>query len=115
MPATPSANTIGIESRISAAKTKATVASSMNGPSLVLGIALRQRGDHGREAVDGDQETADHRRRVEPGEIYFESRCGDRTVEQAELEAVPRDEQANADDERVIEAVDPELRGLRQA
>src|SRR6266699_354074 len=115
MPATPSANTIGIESRISTTKTVATVASNMNGPASVLGFASRQRGDHHRQAVDGDQDAADHARGVEPGEIDFETRCCEGAVEQAEPEAVPRRQQADACDQRVIEAVDPELRGLGQA
>src|SRR5713101_10173827 len=115
MPATPSANTIGIESRISTTKTMATVASSMNGPASVLGFALRQRGDHHREAVDGDQDTADHGRRVEPGEIDFETGRRECAVEQAKLEAVPRSKEADARYQRVIETVDPELRGLGQA
>src|ERR1700719_3102251 len=42
MPATPSANTIGIESRIRATKTAGTVASSMKWSVSVLGIALWQ-------------------------------------------------------------------------
>src|SRR5216684_711184 len=114
MPATPSANTIGIESRISTTKTMATVASSMNGPASVLGFALRRRGDHHRQAVDGDQDAPDHGRRVEPGQIDFEAGRRERAVEQAELEAVPGGEQADARDQRVIETVDPELRGRRQ-
>src|ERR1700716_4322894 len=115
MPATPSANTIGIESRINTTKTMATAASNIECSASVLGLALRQRGDHHCKAVDGDQDAAYDRRRIEPGEIDFETRRRQRAVEQAELEAVPRGEQADACDQRVIETVNPELRGLRQA
>src|SRR3954465_11583479 len=111
----PSANTIGIDSRISAAKTMATVASSMNYPGSVLRFALRQRRDHHREPVGGDQDAADHRGRVEPGEIDFQTGRDERAVEQAQLEAVIRREQADARYQRVIETMDPKLRGLRQA
>src|SRR3954451_10626022 len=102
MPAMPSANTIGIDSRISATKTMATVASSMNEPASVLRLALRQRRDHHRKTVDRDQETAGHRRRVEPGEIDPEPGRDQRAVEQAEFQAVIRREQADARYQRVI-------------
>src|SRR3954452_20841381 len=115
MPATPSANTMGIDSRISATKTMATVASSMNDPASVLRLALRQRRDHHRKTVDGNQDAADHRRRVEPGEIDFETGRRERAVEQAEFQPVPRREQADARYQRVIETMDPELRRRRQA
>src|ERR1700759_2273895 len=115
MPAIPSANTIGIESNIRMAKTMATVASSMNDTASVLGLALRQWGEHHRKPVDGDQQAADDGRRVEPGEVDFEARRGQHAVEQAELEAVPRHQQADAGDQRMVEAMDPELRGLGQA
>src|SRR3977135_4176795 len=111
MPATPSANTIGIDSRINTTKMAATVASNMNDTALVRGVALRQRGDHHREAVDGDQDAADYRGGVEPREIDFEAGRRQRAVEQAQLEAVIRRKQAHACDQRVIETVDPELRG----
>src|ERR1700687_1472514 len=112
MPATPSANTIGIDSTTSTANTMATVASSIN--ASVLGLALRQRGDHHRKAIDRDQDAADHAGRVEPGQIDLEPGRRQRAVEQAQLEAVPCRQPAKACDQRVIEAVDPELRGLRQ-
>src|SRR4051812_12683218 len=111
----PSANTIGIESRIRAAKMMATVASSINDSGSVLGLALRQRGDHHRKTIDGDQDATDDRRGVEPGEIDLEAGRHQCAVEQAELEAVPGCEHADADDEGMIETVDPELRGFRQA
>src|SRR5437868_11622769 len=115
MPATPSANTIGIDSRISATKTMATVASSMNDPPSVLRRVLWQRRDHHRKPVSRDQDAADHRGCVEPGEIDFEAGRGQRAVEQAEFQAVPRGEQADAGDQRVVETMDPELRRLRQS
>src|SRR5437868_5993545 len=92
----------------------ATVASSMNDPPSVLRLALRQRRDHHRNPVDGDQDAADHRRCVKPGEIDVEAGRGERAVEQAKLEAVPPGEQADACDQRVVETMDPELRRLRQ-
>src|SRR5882724_597040 len=113
MPATPSANTIGIDSRISATKTMATVASSINGPGQCWGSPCGS--GHHREAVDGDQDAADHGRRIEPGEIDFEAGRRECAVEQAELEAVPRSKEADARYQRVIETVDPELGGLGQA
>src|SRR5947209_11921857 len=115
MPATASANTIGIDKRISATKTMATVASSMNDPASVLRLAVRQRREHRRKAVDRNQHAADHRGRVEPGEVHLQARRREGAVEQAELEAVIRREQADARYQRVIEAVDPELRPLGQA
>src|SRR5947209_907005 len=102
MPAIPSANTIGIDSRTSTANTMTTVASSMD--ASVLGLALRQRGDHHRKSVDGDQDAANQRRRVEPGQIDFEARRRQRAVEQAQFEAVPGRQSAEAHDQRVIEA-----------
>src|SRR6202790_5813414 len=113
MPAMPSANTIGIDSSTSTAKTMATVASSMN--ASVLGLALRQRGDLDSKAIDRDQDAADHAGRVEPGQVDLEPGRRQRAVEQAELEAIPRRETAKARDQRVIEAVDPELRAFGQA
>src|SRR5580704_890512 len=104
----PSANTIGIESSTSTAKTMATVASSMN--ASVPGLAARRRTDHDGEPIDGDQDAADHARRVEPGQIDFEPGRRQRAVEQAKLEAVPRRQQTETRDQRVIEAVDPCLR-----
>src|SRR3954447_26667109 len=103
MPAMPSANTIGIDKRISATKTMATDASSMNDPASVLRLALRQRRDHHRNTVDRDQDAADHRRRVEPGEIDLKPGRDQRAVEQAEFQAIIRREQADARDQRVIE------------
>src|SRR4051794_11810964 len=107
MPAMPSANTIGIDSRISATKRMATVASSMNDPASVPRLALRQRREHRRKPVDGDQHAADHRRRVEPGEIDLEPGRREGAVEQAKLEAVIRREQPDAGYQRVIETMDP--------
>ena len=81
----------------------------------MLGLALRQRGNHHRKTVDGDQDAADHGRRIEPGQIDFEAGRRQRAVEQAELEAVIRGEQADPGDQRVIKTMDPELRRPRQA
>src|SRR3954465_8148268 len=110
MPATPSANTMGIESRIRTAKTRATVASSIKAFRSVLGLALGPRRDHHRKTVDRDQDAADHGGGVEPGQIDFEAGRDQRAIEQAKFHSVPGREQADADNERVVEAMDPELR-----
>src|SRR5437763_891570 len=114
MPATASANTIGIEMRISATKMTATAASIMSGLfRSVQRLVLRRRGDEHREAIEGDQDATDKRGGVEPGEIDLQPGRRQRAVEQAELVAVPRGEAPDADDQRMVEAVDPELRGRR--
>src|ERR1700712_3582911 len=109
----PSANTIGIESRIKITKTRATVASSIRKFRSVLGFTLGQRRNHHRKAVDGNQDATDDGRGVEPSQTDFEARCEQRTIEQAQFQAVPRGEQAHADNERVVETMDPELDGFR--
>src|SRR6185437_10385673 len=99
MPAMPSANTIGIESSTSTAKIMATVVSSMDGPASVLGLALRQRGDHHGKAVDDNQDAADHRGCVEPGKVDLQPRRRQRAVEHAKLEAIPCGKSAHARDQ----------------
>src|SRR5580704_12008258 len=108
----PSANTIGIESSTSTAKTMATVASSMS--ASVSGLAARRRTDHDGEPIDGDQDAANHAGGVEPGQIDFEPGRRQRAVEQAKLDAVPGRQQTETRDQRVIETMDPELHGFRQ-
>src|SRR3954447_9482422 len=118
-PATASANTIGIDRRISATKMTRTARSIMDGivPASVPAsvcvsvqrIAFRRRRNEHRDPVDGDQDAADNRRCVEPGEVDFEAGRPERAIEQAELVAEPRAEHADPDDQQVIEAMDPEL------
>src|SRR6478609_517390 len=86
----------------------------MSPVALVLGFALRQRGNHRRETVDGDEDAADDAGCVEPGQIDFETGGRQRAIEQAEPEAVPGSKQADARYQRVIDPVDPKLRGFRQ-
>src|SRR3954451_1046733 len=115
-PATASANTIGIESRISATKMTRTASSIMDDivPASVQWIALRRRREEHREPVDDNQDAADERGCVEPGEVDLQPGRPERAVEQAELVAVPGAQRADADDQQMIEAMDPELGGCRQ-
>jgi hypothetical protein len=80
----------------------------------VLRLALRQRGDHHGKAIDGDQDTADHGGGIEPGQVDLKARRRQRAVEQTELEPIPGNQQAYSRDQRVVEAVDPELKRWRQ-
>src|SRR4051812_9895935 len=73
-------------------------------------LVLRRGGDEQPEAVNGDQDAADQRGGVEPSQVELKPRRGERAIEQAELVAIPRREQADAYDQQVIEAMDPELR-----